>query len=369
MRRLTIAPLLCIALGAQGAVSAELTAAQGDAVARLVTAFMAKHGVPGLSVAIVVDGRLAWSSGYGVADVENAVPAKATTAYRSASIGKPMTATAAMQLAQDGRLDLNADIRDYCPAFPEKPWRITSLHLLGHRSGIRHYGGPHDDEEQYSTIHYGSVAEALAPFKGDPLLFEPGTRFLYSTYGFDVLGCVIEGAARASFLEYMRTRVWGPAGMDATRDDDPSALVPNRANGYVRSSGELRRARMADVSNRLPAGGYLTTAIDLARFAEAVLAGRLVTRETFERMTTPARLPDGETVPYGLGWHVETEPWHEDTWIAHGGSSPGASGILALMPRHRFAVAVLTNLENAPDRDLLAEDITRAVLAFSPRTE
>jgi len=245
-------------------------------IEKLVAAFISKNDVPGLSIAVVVDGQLAWSKGYGFADIENRVPATATTAYRSASIGKTMTATAAMLLVEEGKLDLEADIRQYCPAFPPKQWPITSRNLLSHTSGIRHYGGPRAQEEQFSTVHYNTVPAALAPFKDDPLLFEPGTKYQYSTYGYDVLGCVIEGASQTSFLTFMRAHVWEPAGMVATRDDDPAAIVPNRAAKYTRVEGQLRNAPMIDMSNRLPAGGYLTTVDDLARFAEALLAGRLV---------------------------------------------------------------------------------------------
>jgi CubicO group peptidase (beta-lactamase class C family) len=152
--------------------------------------------------------------------------------------------------------------------------------------------------------------------------------------------------------------------MTATRDDDPSALIPNRAAGYVLVDGKPRNAQHVDMSNRLPAGGYITTVDDLAKFAAAVMTGRLVRVETFERMITPAVLASGEKVPYGMGWGVEFEEWHSDTWVFHGGSSPGASGMLALMPRHGFAVAILTNLEGLPDRGDLAADITRIVLDF-----
>jgi CubicO group peptidase (beta-lactamase class C family) len=341
-----------------------LEPAKVERIVKRMRAYMAAQGVPGLSIAVVMDGQFVWSGGYGLADVENDVPARATTAYRSASIGKTMTATAAMQLAEQGKLDLDADIRRYCPAFPAKPYTISARHLLAHLSGIRHYGGPHDAEEQSSTVHYANVADALAPFKDDPLLFTPGTKFSYSTYGYDVLGCVIEGAAGVPFLTYMRAHVWDPAGMTATRDDDPSAIIRGRAPGYTREGGALRKATMVDMSNRLPAGGYVTTVEDLARFAAAVMAGRLVRPETFRQMTTPTLLPDGTRAPYGLGWGLELEEWHQDVWTFHGGSTPGASGMLALMPRHRFAVAVLTNLEELPERSELLADVARIVLGF-----
>ena len=356
--------LLSLAVPASGA---ELPASKIEGIEKLVTSFMSANGVPGMSVAVVVDGHRVWSNGYGLADLENFVPAKTSTEYRTASIGKTMTATAAMVLVQEGKLDLQADIRDYCPAFPAKPWRITPWNLLTHTSGIRHYGGPHDQEEQSSTTHYPSVVAAMAPFKNDPLLFEPGTKWLYSTYGYDVLGCVIEGAAKAPFLSVMQSRVWGPAGMSATRDDDPAAIVPGRAAKYTRAEGRLRNAPMIDMSNRMGAGGYLTTIDDLAKFVEALLDGRLVSPATLQTMITPAKLESGATAGYGLGWGVEAEEWHGDRWMFHGGSTPGASGFVAVMPKHRFAVMFLTNLDELPHRAELAEDITRLVLDFGPR--
>lgn len=347
--------------------SALLTPAKIAGIEKFVKDFMAANGVPGVSVSVVVDGKLVWSQGYGLADVENSVPATATTMFRTASIGKTMTATAAMILADEGKLDLNADIRDYCPAFPPKPWRITPWNLLTHTSGIRHYGGPHDQEEQLSAVHYANVTDAMAPFKNDPLQFEPGTKWQYSTYGYDVLACVIEGASHTPFLTFMKTRVWDPAGMSSTRDDDPAAIVPNRAAKYTRSSGQLKNAPAIDMSNKMGAGGYLTTVVDLGHFVEALYADRLVKETTLQRMMTPAKLTNGQPIGYGLGWGVEVDEWKGDRWTFHGGSTPGVSGFLALMPRHRFAVAFLTNVDDLPGRNELAEDIARLVLDFGPR--
>lgn len=356
--------LLCGAAPAKDA-----PALSADQVARIestIATYMAKNHVPGMSVALVIDGHPAWSHGFGFADVENQVAATPATAYRSASIGKTMTATAAMRLVEAGTLDLDADIRRDCPAFPAKPWTISVRQLLSHQSGIRHYGGPRDHEEQTSTVHYADVADALAPFKDDALQFQPGTKYGYSTYGYDVLGCVLQGAAGKPFLDVMRAEVWEPAGMRVTRDDDPAAVVDHRAAGYILVDGTLRNAPHVDMSNRMPAGGYLTTVDDLARFEAALVDGKLVEPETLLRMLGPSVLADGTQVPYGLGWGIELEPWHEDTWAFHGGSSPGASGMVAIMPKHRFGVVVLSNLEDLPDRNALVEKITRIALRFEP---
>ncbi len=327
---------------------------------------MAEHQIPGLSIAIVVDGALAWSNGYGMADLENFVPATATTAYRTASIGKPMTATAVMQLAERGRLDIDKPVQLYCPAFPEKRWPVTTRHLLGHTSGIRHYGGPHHEEELFNTVHYDGIVDALNIFKLDSLLFEPGTARLYSTFGYNLLGCVVEGASATDFLTYMRKNVFEPAGMTSTRDDDPAAIISRRAKGYLLTDdGALANSRAVDMSSKMPAGGFITTVQDLARFAAAVMKHRIISAQTLDQMLTPVRLQGGEIMPYGLGWALfPDEKWYGEREAFHGGGTPQVSGVLYLLPDRHFAVALLTNLEGVPDRTRLAAEIARVVLGL-----
>lgn len=337
-----------------------------EAVERALMEKMAEERIPGLSVAIVVDGILIWSDGYGMADLENYVPATATTVYRTASIGKSMTATAVMQLAEEGQIELEAPVQLYCPAFPEKRWPVTTRQLLGHTSGIRHYGGPNEEAELFNTLHYDSVVEALEIFKNDSLLFEPGTAYQYSSFGYNVLGCVIEGASGHDFLTYMREYVFEPAGMRSTRDDDPAVLIPRRAEGYlVTEGGELHNSRVVDMSSKLPAGGFVTTAEDLARFAIAVMDHRLVRAETFEHMITPVRLHNSEPAGYGLGWGLfPGEDWYGEREAFHGGVTPQVSGTLYLLPDRRFAVAILTNLEGVQGRTELAANIAKVVLGL-----
>jgi serine beta-lactamase-like protein LACTB len=334
-----------------------------EAVDRILDSWMKKNGIPGLSAAIALDGDVVLSHGYGIAGVENSVPAKPETVYRSASIGKPITATAAMRLVEQGKLDLDIPVERYCPAFPRKKWVVTSRHLLTHTSGIRYYGGPRDREEQRSTVHYKDVADALEPFRNDPLLFEPGTKWSYSTYGFDVLGCAMQGAAGRPFMDVIHSLVFEPAGMKRSRDDDPFALIPNRASGYVRENGELKNAPHVDMSNRLPAGGYATTALDLALFAARFLDCKLVSCGMRDAMLAPQTLNNGEPIDYGFGWGLATgQNWYGETEAFHGGSSPGASGMIYVLPRRRFAVVFLSNLESAPERMETAAAIAKVVL-------
>ncbi len=163
-------PNAAVAATLESRATGTLSSSKVERVEKLVDDYMTAHKVPGLALALVVDGQVAWLSALGLADVENAVPATTETMFRTASMGKTMTATAAMRLAEEKRLDLDADVRTYCPAFPAKEWVLTPRELLSHLGGIRHYGGPHDREEQTSTTHYAGVVDALAPFKDDPLL-------------------------------------------------------------------------------------------------------------------------------------------------------------------------------------------------------
>ena len=344
--------LACTLLLLPSAIEAQsLDHATIDSIERVVSSYMSKQGIPGLSSAVAVHGSVVWSGGYGFSDVENFVPAKADTMYRTASMGKTITATTAMRLVEEGKLKLDEPVQTYCPGFPPKPWPLTARHLLSHTGGIRHYGGPHDAEEQGSTVHYKTVTEALSPFKNDPLQFEPGTNYLYSTYGYDVLGCVIEGAAGAPFLSVIRSHVFDPAVMTHSRDDDPAAIIPNRAAGYVRVKGELANAMHVDMSNRMPAGGYLTTAPELAAFAAMFIDCKLVSCATRDAMLKEVVLKNGDTVNYGMGWGIgEDKSGHLNGRAFHGGSSPGASGILYIVPTSRLAVAILSNLEDAPER-------------------
>ncbi len=314
-----------------------------DRIARVEEAVreaMSREHVSGMSVAVVAGDQVRWSKGYGYADLENQVPFTASTVWRLGSISKPITAVAAMQLAEKGRLDLDAPIQKYCPAFPQKPQPITARLLLGHLSGIRHY---REDEDFNSTRRYAGITASLDAFKDEPLLHPPGI-YTYSTYGYVVLGCVIEGASGAKYDDYLRENVTKPAGMEATRTDDVHAIVPRRARGYaVLPSGELRNADLADTSNKVPGGGMVSTAEDLGRFAIALDKHVLLKPETFAQMQVPMRMGDGKESPY-FGWTIG-DRWGERV-LSHTGGQQGTSTALLMIPARGFAVSILANTEH-----------------------
>ena len=305
-----------------------------------ILAALPRLGAPGLSIGVVRDRELRWSAGYGLADLENDVPATAASVYRLASVAKPITATAVLQLAERGRLDLDAPIQRYVAGFPEKPWPITSRQLLAHQSGIRNWTA----EEFHNTRRFTSIAESLVPFKDDGLLFEPTTRTQYTSLGFTVLGAVLEGAGGAPFIEQLHTSVFQPAGMESARDDNVFAIVPHRARGYFRhGDGTLANAPLADTSNRIPGGGLVATAEDVARFASALQRGLLLKPETLQMALTPQKLRGGRATGYGLGWVIGRRGTRREAY--HVGGQPQVSTVLYTQPDAGIAVVILANLE------------------------
>lgn len=333
-------------------------------IERLVSAAISKDKIPGLSVAVVSQGRLLYSGAFGDADVENHVPVRENSLFRTASVAKPITATAALALAVAGRLNLDTPIQDYCPAFPKKPWVITSHELLSHRSGIRHYKSETlDDPEVSSVHHYAKLSDAFVLFGKDPLVHQPGTAFLYSTFGYTVLGCVLEGAAGESFPALMKHYVFAPADMQASTIDDARKIVPNRVRGYgLGSDRQLENAPCIDSSDKYPAGGLLTTTTDLAHFIQHLYSGTLLPPKIREEMWTPVtNLSKGRG--YALGWGKYS--YRDMKVLAHSGDQQGASATILLIPEKQLGIAILANRENA-DLGTLAEHVVDAVVVEPP---
>jgi CubicO group peptidase (beta-lactamase class C family) len=281
--------------------------------------------------------------GYGQADLENDVPASAATRYRTASIAKSMTAVMALRLSEDGELDLDAPVQTYLPAFPTKPWPLTSRHLLSHLGGVRHYARPGEASGKDS---YRSVQSALDLFAADPLLHEPGTRYHYTTYGYNLLGAIAERVTATSYEDLLEHFITTPAGMASTCLDRQARIIPHRARGYARRGREVVNAELHDTSMKIPGGGLLSTSGDLVRFALAVNTGKLLKPETVTAMWTRQRTNDGTQVEYGQGWRVSADGVEPKT-VSHSGAQAGTATILMLQPATGRAVALMCNMEGA----------------------
>ena len=332
-----------------------------QAIEKAVASFMSENSVPGLSAAVVLDGEPRWSQGFGMADLENSSPATSSTLFRLGSISKPISATAVLQLWERGKLDLDAPVQRYCPEFPQKEWLITTRELLGHLGGIRHYSpdGKGDVPED-SARHFSSMKEALQLFANDALVAKPGTKFNYSTYGYTLIGCVFEGAASEKLTDYLRKNVFEPAGMEQTRDDDYFAVIPHRTRWYHKDkSGIVRNAGVLDSSYKIPGGGIVSSADDMAKFEAAILSDKLLKRGTRDLMWTSQKTADGKQTGYGLGWGI-TEKFGLHI-LAHTGGQQGTSAAFAVVPSRNAGVVVLCNMDDV-DVDQLALQILRISL-------
>jgi len=343
-------------------IAPEKRAQMEDAISR----FMAANSIPGVSVAVVENGVEDWSAGFGSADLENFVPATAHTLYRLASISKSLTATGAMLLWQQGKLDLDLPIQKYCPTFPQKDTPITTRELLGHLAGIRHYkeGSP-DDFESGNTKHFSNpIQGGIDFFKNDPLVAKPGTEFHYSTQGFTLVGCAIEGASGEDYVDYIRHNVLMPGGMTHTVADNRLSIVPFRARFYSKdTSGAITNAEFLDSSYKIPGGGWLSSADDMAQFEIAMLNDRIVARSTRDLMWTPLKPTDGKPDDYGLGWATSKTLGVFE--VGHDGGQPGTSTAFKIVPERRAGVVVLINLDGGNAHDL-ATELLKIILSGSP---
>jgi serine beta-lactamase-like protein LACTB, mitochondrial len=369
----TLGLLLAYLLAASCAVAqaGKLSAETQTKIESTISNFMTASKAPGISVAIVQDGEFVWAAGFGMSDLENSVPATSQTLYRLGSISKSITATAAMELWEQRKLDLDSPVQKYCPAFPQKPWPITTRELLGHLAGIRYYHMPEipysesqSDPEVGNTHHFENGIDAgLKFFADDPLVAQPGTHFNYSTQGYTVVGCAIEGASGEKYADYVREHVLVPAGMLQTRPDDRFAIISLRSRFYSKDkSGAVVNAEFLDSSYKVPGGGWLSSAQDMARFEVAILTDRLIKRATRDIMWTPQVPSDGlGRMVYGLGWQGGTLEGVAD--VGHGGTQQGTSTMLLIAPDAHAGVVALAN-SDAVGASELASQLLKIVLGL-----
>ena len=304
---------------------------------------MERDRIPGLTIGFIKDDQT-WVKAFGYADVENKTPATENSAYRIASTTKTMTGIAIVQLAERGKINLDAEIQTYLPEYPKQTWPVTVRQLLTHLGGGQGPSGLGPEQV--------SMKELVARISATPIVVEPGTRFIYGTADYNLLAAAIENITGGSFEKYLRENLWLPAGMKDTRIDDVRGLVPNRVRGYDLADGELKNAPFINVSSRIGGGGATSTVPDLLRWARAIIDGKLISSKSYTEMLTPvttragrwAGIGDGDHY-YTLGWNIE--PVNGNFVINHHGSQKGTAAAFFVFPGRRMAFTALANLEFA----------------------
>lgn len=329
---------------------------------RMVRDYLDATGVPGFQISVGVGDQIVWSEGFGLADVEQLVPVTPLTRFQSGSIGKAQTATALALLWEQGKLDWDAPVQRYVPDFPEKEHEITIRQLAGHLAGLRHYRS-FRDFIQYRR--FATFREGLEEFENDPLIHEPGTTYSYSSYGYNLLGVVVERITGLEYMQAMKEYVFHPLGLFDTERMDWNTIIPHRARLYERPSmatpnsykvgfagpgheshDRLINAPYTDISHKTPAGGFVTTTDNLARFTFAHFRPGLLKAETLTLLQTSMRTTSGEETGYGLGWNLRRDAQGRRT-LSHGGGPVGATASLLAYPDNEVVVAIQTNITSA----------------------
>jgi len=329
-----------------------------------VRAGMTRQNLPGLSAAVGVGGTLVWAEGFGYADLEKKSTVTPDTQFRIGEVSNTLTSAAAGLLLESHKLDLDDEIQTYVPDFPRKRWPITLRELMAETSGMRNGTG---DEEPLSD-RCPRTSDGLKRITGASLLFEPGTRFRPSSFGWVLVSAAIESVVDDPFFTFMRRQIFEPLGLTHTRVDLWTDEVPDRATFYYpRFAGDTRygpeSVRDGDHSCDAGGGAFLSTPADLVRFGTAMERDTLLKRATVELLQTPQTLASGEPTGNGLGWALETvDLGHGPVRMAGHGTQKdfiGGAASLLTFPDRGVVVAVTTN-ESFADTKAIALDIARA---------
>jgi CubicO group peptidase (beta-lactamase class C family) len=339
---------------------------------QIVRAALVEQNLPGLSVAVGAGGDIVWAEGFGWADLENRVAVAPKTRFRIGTASTALTSAGAGLLLEQGRLTLDEKIQTHVPEFPVKQWPVTLRQVMGHMAGVRNDGG---DEGPLLGQRCERPVDGLASFAEGALLFEPGTGFRYSSYGWILVSAAVEAAAGEPFHTFMRKQVFEPLGMDDTRAESTEP-IPNRATSYFpRFAADprygLHLTRPIDFSCYAGSSAFLSTPSDLVRFAMAIDGGTLLQPATVQLLQTSQRLPSGEETGYGLGWDLETAAiaGAQTRLAGHDGEVLGGTvASFMTFPEHGLVVSVTSNISYA-DTHSVAVKIAQAFVKQSRPVE
>ena len=300
--------------------------------------------IPGVAVAVAVKGQVIWKEGFGYADLEQMKLVNPDSSqFRIGSVSKPLTTVGLGQIYENGQISLDTNIRVYLPNFPEKKWPITVRQLSGHLAGIRHYKGL----EFLNNTYYPTVSSGLTIFQDDPLLHEPGSKYAYSSYGFNLLSAVMESVSGMPFLDYMQKNVFQKVSMSMTQADKAKLYIPWRTAFYqLNLAGEIEKAPDVDNSYKWAGGGFISTATDLVKFSNGLFRNELISSGTKGVLYKGQQTSDGRPTNYGIGFRIMNLDDGQE-WVGHSGGSVGGTCFFMMHEEEQIVVVLLTNLSSA----------------------
>ncbi|MEO6589009.1 MAG: serine hydrolase domain-containing protein [Pyrinomonadaceae bacterium] len=329
--------------------------AKADAMDEYVRAQMRERHVPGAAIAVIKNGKIVKSEGYGLANVELNVPATKETVFEIGSVSKQITAAAIMLLVEEGKINLDEKISKYLPSAPETWKNVTVRNLLTHTSGIKSYTGL-SGFELTKRLKRDEFVKAIGAY---PLEFEPGERYIYSNSGYNLLGFIVESVSGESYWDFLQKRIFKPLGMNKTANRDPQFIVPNRADGYEWENGKLV-GRDYDLTDVFSAGAIVSTVTDLAKWDAALRGETFLKKESKEKIWTPVVFNNGKPYTYGFGWNVTEFRGHK--LFSHGGQTAGFAANISRYVDDNFTVIVLTNLGDQGLGSVIARGIAKIYL-------
>ena len=362
-RLLTYLAAVAAAAGLGPTLAAQTSAPRAHAVATidsLANAFLADGPVAGVSIAVVKGRDTLLMRGYGLADIENEVPATAKTVYRIGSITKQFTAAAIMRLVDDGKLSLHDTLGKLLPGVVPA-WRgIPVRRLLNHTSGIRSYTsiGPRWQRRWREDMSPDTIVGLV---RSDTLDFRPGTQWRYNNTGYVLLGMIIEQVSGKPYATFLEEQFYRPLGLSQTYYCSQRPIIKHRAQGYDRAGRELVNTEYLSMTQPHAAGALCSTVGDLVAWQRALVGGRVVRPSSYAAMTSPESLADGNPLTYGYGLGVGSLARHRR--ISHGGGINGFITDLAFYPNDSLHVVVLANTSPSnPGR--LASQVARVALGL-----
>lgn len=308
---------------------------------KLAKKFKRKKDIPGMAISVSQKGQIIWSEGFGYSSKKPKIKVKPdTTIFRIASISKSITALSLAKLAEYKLVDLDSSIYKYVPDYPKKEYDFTVRQLGGNLAGIRHY----KDDNEYALNKKMSITEGLSLFKNDSLLFQPGTKFNYTSFGYVLLSEIIQKASNKPFDTYVHDSIFKPLKMEHSMMDISDANIPNKTQFY--RSAFLKKPILAEpVANefKVGGGGFLSTSEDIIKFGNEIIYSKIISKDAIKEIITSQQLTSGNKTGYGIGFSTVSSIKGTPKYY-HTGGGVGASTILMVYPEEELVITVLTNL-------------------------
>jgi serine beta-lactamase-like protein LACTB, mitochondrial len=343
-------------VGAQKIYRPSLNVNFGD-IEKLAEERVQQWSVPSLSLAIGIDGELAYALTRGFADIENAIPANVSHRYRIGSVSKSLTALALARLYDAKQIELDAPITNYLPDLPRYYQKVSAQMLGNHTAGVRHYGfdmGRWPPHEFFIDQAFEDVEQSLSLFVDDELLFEPGVDFQYSSYGYNLLSAVMEKSAGTDYLKLMAEAVFTPLDMQMTGIEGDSHSSHD-VKYYISGESQYGQAYPVDLSMKWASGGFMSTPSDLVKAGNVLLGGSYLSPQSKALILLPveANVNGQDPMGYALGWEVNQSSdilkGRTVEVIFHSGGSVGGKSYLMVIPEYKITIALQSNTSGSRD--------------------